>query len=67
MSREGHVFEILDSDANVLSGPKTGIWIDNVFHQTINGKVIIPYQKSKTQKKMVVVHENFSVLKDIEL
>jgi Ca2+-binding EF-hand superfamily protein len=56
----------VDENCNVLKGPQTGIFIENkkflVGEENSTGGVLVPFESnaSKTDKNLMVFHENFA-------
>lgn len=63
----GHLAYILDDNKNICCGPKTGVWFQNQYYEAKeNGKIFIPYGKTKVQDKVIMINNEFAQLAEFE-
>ncbi|KAM3139602.1 hypothetical protein pb186bvf_008247 [Paramecium bursaria] len=61
-------FSWIDENFQVQANPRTGIWIDKIFHKiNNNNEIIIPYQECQKNQKVIIVNDTFAELSDIQL
>ena len=60
----GKVVYILDEENNILKGDKTGLWINNIWYNSIKdtGAILIPY--SVKGNYCILKHDDFCVLEN---
>ena len=63
----GQLFTLVDEDANVCKGGRTGIWIENHFYRADdNGKILVPFSTERSVDA-ILVHNEFAELKSVRL
>jgi hypothetical protein len=64
----GMFLYILDENQNILKSQRTGVWIQSQFYKCEeSGTIIIPYRNEPYEGPVILVHENFAEIFDLQI
>ena len=63
----GQLFTIVDEEANICKGDRTGLWVKERFYKADEqGRILVPYSSTQSEEA-VLVHNDYAELSNIEL
>ena len=63
----GQLFTIVDEEANICKGDRTGLWVKGRFYTADErGRILVPYSSSQSEEA-VLVHNDYAELSNIQL
>jgi len=66
MTIAGHFIFILNEKREICKGLNTGLYYDNRFYKTDdNGRIILPFARSQSTQKMLLMHEGFTTITEM--
>ena len=64
----GHKYFIIDENKNICRGKRTGLYIgDRYLPSSRDGSILIPFDKSKFESDVILVHDDFAFKSRIEV